>query len=172
MRKFWIGGLSLAAAAGALAVSAGVTSAAESIGAEYGAREPARCANRAEPAQGAPSAAQVAQLIKCSIEGIGDGRLYLIDDVKIASVGQGRPFDAQNDYFEDIDRTKPIYPITGSLIRWECENPNPQNTGKSCSQFLEANARGACYTMTGGNWYCSMSDLFHKKTEGLPPPKS
>jgi hypothetical protein len=140
-------------------------------GGGYNAREPARCAARNMPAQGAPSAARVAELIKCSVEGIGDGRLYLLDEIRVQTVGQGRPFDAQNDYFDNIDRAHPIYPITGSQIRYACLNVGERNpAGKNCTSFVEANAKGACYRMVGGDWYCSMTDLVQRKTEGVAPP--
>jgi hypothetical protein len=123
------------------------------------------------PTQGAPSNAQAAELLKCSVEGIGDGRLYLVDDVTIQTVGPGRAFDARNDYFDNIDPAQQIYPITGSLTRYACLNVSERNPqGKNCTSFVEANAKGNCYRMRSGDWYCSMSDLVQRKTEGVAPP--
>ena len=56
----------------------------------YGAREPETC-TAADQAQGKPTAAQVAQCIKCTLEGIGDGALFLIENVRGARIGDAGP---------------------------------------------------------------------------------
>ena len=158
--------------AGVVALS-GAALAAASIGGPYGAREPASCESRKEPAQGAPSAAQVAQYLKCTVEGIGDGRLYLLENVRVTEVGAGRSYDARADYFSDMDKTAMVYPIKGSLVRYNCHHL--QETGmapnESCETFTENNATGVCYKRTNGDWACDMSDLLQTRVEGVPPPK-
>jgi hypothetical protein len=84
----------------------------------YGAREPATCA-AADQAQGKPTAAQVAPYIKCTLEGIGDGALFLIENIQVREVGDAGKFDAT--FFPDIDTRQPVYPIRGSLLRYNCE---------------------------------------------------
>lgn len=153
--------------------AAAAVSAAENgaVGASYGTREPVVCASRAAPAQGAPSAAQAAQYVKCYIEGIGDGRLYLLEQVNVKAVQAGRAFDPQRDYFENIDRTQPVYPISGSLVRYACETPNARNAGKNCTAFAEDNAAGYCFKTMSAEWSCNMSDLRQRLIEGATPPK-
>lgn len=149
-----------------------LASAAEgAIGAAYGAREPTQCPSRNEPAAGAPSNAQAAHYLKCFIEGIGDGRLYLLEQVNVRVDPMGRPFDPQRDYFENVDRAEPVYAITGALVRFSCVTPTAANAGKNCTSYGEANARGSCYKMIGGNWSCNMSDLRQVTTENVAPPK-
>lgn len=153
--------------------AAAAVSAAENgaVGASYGTREPVVCASRAEPSQGAPSAAQAAQYVKCYIEGIGDGRLYLLEQVNVRAVQPGRAFDPQRDYFENIDRSQPVYPISGSLIRFACETPTARNAGKNCTAFAEDNAAGYCFKTVTADWSCNMSDLRQRLVEGATPPK-
>ncbi len=152
--------------------AATASSAAEGgFGATYGTREPVACASRAEPAQGVLSPAQAAQYVKCYIEGIGDGRLYLLEQVNVKAVQPGRAFDPQRDYFENIDRNHPVYPISGSLVRYACETPNARNAGKNCSAFAEDNAAGYCFKTVSAEWSCNMSDLRQRLIENPTPPK-
>jgi hypothetical protein len=140
-----------------------------SIGAEYGAREPAACASRAEPAQGRPTAVQVAQHLKCTAEGVADGSLFLLEDVLVSEIGGGEAFDES--YFPDIDAAHSVFPIRGNLVRYECRRENGDNVGTNCVSHVEANASGNCYKTASGDWNCSMSDLVQRTTQGVAPPK-
>jgi len=136
----------------------------------YGARDPLDC-----PADmvinGAPTNEQAALLVKCTIEGIGDGRLYLIDDA-VVTVGEPRDFNPQLDiYYEAIVTGTTMYPITGSLKRWECEAIIDRNRGANCRVGVEAATRGVCYAMTTGGMSCTMSGN-GELTEGIPGPQS
>src|SRR5688500_13413459 len=154
----------------ALLISSPGFAAEGAIGAPYGAREPAHCADRKAPAQGAPTSARAVEILRCTVEGIGDGDLYLVSDVKIA-VGQGRALDPRNDYFDDPDPSGMIYPITGSLTRYNCVPISEREpAGKSCVSFVEANAKGACYRMRSGDWACRMADLVQQRTPDVAPP--
>jgi hypothetical protein len=140
----------------------------------YGAREPASC-TAADQAQRKPTAAQVAQYIKCTLEGIGDGALFLIENIQVREIGDAGKFDAS--LFPDIDARQPVYPIRGSLLRYNCEREGRNvawgraDPGANCVSFLEGNASGHCYKTIAGVWSCSMSDLVTKKTEKVAPPK-
>ncbi len=140
----------------------------------YGAREPATC-TAADQAAGKPTSTQVAQYIKCTIEGIADGSLYLIENIQVREIGDAEKFDAS--FFPDIDARQPVYPIRGSLLRYNCEREGRTvgwgraDKGANCLSFLEANAAGHCYMTTAGVWSCSMSDLAARKTEKVGPPK-
>jgi hypothetical protein len=145
-----------------------------SVSGPYGAREPATC-TAADQAEGKPTAAQVAQYIKCTLEGIADGALFLIEDIQLREIGDAEQFDAS--FFPDIDTRQPVYPIRGSLLRYNCDREGRNvswgraEPGANCVTFLEANASGHCYKTTAGVWSCSMSDLVAKKTEKVAPPK-
>jgi hypothetical protein len=145
-----------------------------SVSGPYGAREPATC-TAADQAEGKPTAAQVAQYIKCTLEGIADGALFLIEDIQVREIGDAGQFDAS--FFPDVDIRQPVYPIRGSLLRYNCDREGRNvawgraDPGANCVTFLEANASGHCYKTTAGVWSCSMSDLVAKKTEKVAPPK-
>jgi hypothetical protein len=162
------------AAASVLVLVCGAALAAQdSIGAAYGAREPARCADRKQPAQGALTAAQATQYLKCTVEGIGDGRLFLLDEVKVELAGPGRAYDTRTDYYEGADQKQMIYPIKGSQTRYECEELSIRGmvAGQQCRKMVEANATGACFKTTAGDWACNMSDVRQITTEKVAPPK-
>jgi len=140
----------------------------------YGAREPVTC-TAADQAQGKPTTTQVAQYIRCTLEGVADGALFLIENIQVREIGNPEKADAS--FFPDIDIRQPVYPIKGTLLRYNCDREgrnlggygNPP--GANCVTFLEANASGHCYMTTAGTWNCSMSDLAARKTEKVAPPK-
>jgi hypothetical protein len=147
-----------------------------SVGGVYGAREPATCPTGAAVAQGKPTPAQAAQYIKCTLEGVGDGTLFLIGDITVREVGDGEPGDPQ--YFPDIAAGQQAYPVSGMLVRYGCEREGRNvpwgraDPGKNCVRSVEANASGHCYRTTAGVWSCSMSDLVpRERTEGVAPPR-
>lgn len=164
----------LALAAGVLALSASslaAQAADDGIGADYNARNPAMCADRTQPAEGAPSHEQLLDYLRCTMEGIGDGRLYLVENLSAEITGEGRAFDPQNDYYENIDRTALIYPVSGSLLRFNCEVVTSANEGANCDTYQENMATGVCYKMTSGDWNCRIADLSQVRTEGVAAPQ-
>ena len=144
------------------------------VGRPYGAREPATC-TAGDQVQGKPTAGQVAQYVKCTLEGIGDGALFLIENIQVRDIGDAEQVDAS--FFPDIDTRQPVYPIRGSLLRYNCDREGRNvswgraEPGANCVTFLEANASGHCYKTIAGVWSCSMSDLAARKTEKVAPPK-
>ena len=145
-----------------------------SVSRPYGAREPATC-TAADQTQGKPTAAQVAQYMRCTLEGVADGALFLIENIQVREIGNAEHVDAS--FFPDIDSRQPVYPIQGSLLRYNCDREGRNvswgraEPGANCVTFLEANASGHCYKTTAGAWSCSMSDLVAPKTEKVAPPK-
>ncbi len=139
------------------------------IGAAYGAREPVVCASRSEPERGKLTTAQAAQHLKCTTEGVADGSLYLLEDVDVTAVDDGEAFD--ENYFTDIDTSHLVYPIRGSLVRYECRRQRDNNVGTNCVSHVEVNASGYCYKTTAGDWDCNMADLVQQTTAGVPPPQ-
>ena len=167
-----MGKLALGFALGAMAYALGsvaLAAQAGSIGAEYGAREPANCVDRTQPEEGPLNEEQLLYHLRCTLEGIGDGRLYLLEDLSAEISGEGRAFDSSRDYFENIDESKLIYPISGSMLRYNCHVLDGTNEGRSCETFGEDEATGNCYKETNGNWVCRMSDFSQVRNEGPPP---
>lgn len=155
----------------------------ENPGEAYGARDPLTCESMTDPA-GKPTPARAAELLRCSTEGVGDGSLYLLEDLVVSEVGDSEPVDPRNipdidtsasaavdaGYFRDIDITAPAYPIRGSLVRYECRRQNAENEGANCWRYDEPNASGHCYKTTSGEWNCLMSDLALVRTDNVAPP--
>jgi hypothetical protein len=170
LMNYGLGKMAFGIALGAFTLSLYSASAsAQGVGGEYGAREPARCVDRTQPTEGPLNEEQLLYHLRCTMEGIGDGRLYLAENMTAEIAGEGRAFDPQNDYFENIDRTAMIYPIRGSLLRYNCHVLDGTNEGESCETFEEDEATGSCYKMTNGDWNCRMSDLSQVRSLAPPP---
>jgi hypothetical protein len=166
--------IALSTAAGALAltaVSLAMSAVAQGIGANYGAREPVMCADPTQPIDGPPVGDVLMQQLRCTMEGIGDGRLYLVENMTAEVTGDGRAFDPQNDYYDNIDREALIYPISGSLLRYNCDPVTPENEGANCETYEEDMATGVCYKERSGDWNCRMSDLSQVRAERVAPPE-
>ncbi|MEE8439567.1 MAG: hypothetical protein V3S07_08250 [Micropepsaceae bacterium] len=170
--KYSMGNLALGLVLGAFAFFAYSLSAEAQtgIGTEYGSRAPAICPDRTQPTEGAPNEEQLLYHLRCTMEGIGDGRLYLAENMIAEISGEGRAHDPQRDYYDNIDTSALIYPISGSLLRYNCHVLDGTNEGTSCETFLEEEANGACYKETNGDWVCRMSDLSQVRDDGAPPP--
>ena len=152
-----------------------VRTAAAGVSGPYGSREPVPACPAGDQSQGKPTAAQVAQYIRCTLEGVADGALFLIENIEVREIGAPERVDAS--FFPEIDARQPVYPIRGSLLRYNCEREGRTvawgraDRGANCLTTLEANASGHCYKTTAGAWSCSMSDLAGRKTANVAPPK-
>lgn len=143
---------------------------------KYGARSPAICPSRQEPARGAPSAAQALKYFICDNEYLQDWayrhELHLVSDVKV-EVGAGRRFDIAIDHSpanEGIDAAQLVYPIKGSFVSWTCSPVEASEAGKNCMKYTQQEATGTCYKTSSGDWHCRMigrGDF----VGGQPPPK-
>ena len=143
----------------------------QGVGKLYGTRDPVTCASTKEPSRGVPSAAQVAQYVRCSVEKKSGDYLMLTENVKV-EIAKGRPFQPGSDILPDGDTTLPLYPIRGSMTRFTCSQASDymKNKGKNCLIWVEPKASGICYKTTFGDWNCSMSDLNPQKSYDQPPP--
>ena len=145
---------------------------AQGIGTKYAARDPRTCADKTSPKIGAPSPAQAAQYVVCSSEHVIND-LYLVENVSV-QIGKGRPYNIREDInFPDIDTKFPVYPIHGSLTKYDCGviYLDRSNLNRNCSVYDQSNAKGACYKDNFGDWRCAMTDASGRLiAENQPPP--
>ncbi|HUO98393.1 MAG TPA: hypothetical protein VMU01_06975 [Rhizomicrobium sp.] len=138
------------------------------VGADYHSRDPVAC-----PAQkGAPNAQQAAQIFRCSTEASVGSYLVLTDNVKL-QIGAARAFTT-GDNHTDIDSSKPVYPIRGSWVEYQCANfaMYPAMGADSCRVYDSSNASGVCYQTSFGDWRCHMAPKTVNQRPGrVPPPK-
>jgi hypothetical protein len=113
--------------------------------------------------------------VVCNLEGPSvDNTLILLSEVSV-QIGQGRSYNQANLYnVTDADVNAQVYPIRGSLKRYICSPLPPRGiwpAGQQCSMFPGANAAGACYKNTFGDWHCTMAGgLASQGVNKLPPP--
>lgn len=147
----------------------------DSVGKQFGTREPFVCKSRREPAKGSLSSSQAAEYFKCRFEKRDDKHLSLAENVKV-EVGKGRPFQGSDHLLQDIDPGSLLYPIRGSYDWYYCGKLGMlYNTlGKNCTYTPQPNATGVCYRTTFGDWTCLLSDTQNGSTgsqENVPGPK-
>ena len=150
-------------------------------GAAFGTRDPRTCPDRRAPQRGPITPALAAQYTICAREH-GDVRtLYLVDNVKV-QIGSSRTFQLRTDSYNDIDPSKPIYPIRGSYVTYSCDVVHlpkqiavlGDNRGTNCRLYDQPHAKGACYKTTFGDWQCDMQDLDNTLTvlrKDTAPPR-
>ena len=144
-------------------------------GAKFGARDPKTCPDHTAPKRGAITPEAAAKYVTCEEEHASDSTLYLVDDMKV-QVGAGRKFQLRTDAYNDIDSTKPVYPIRGSYVRYSCGVPRAafDTVGKNCTLYDQPHATGVCFKTTFGDWHCQMKDLGNTVTTlrtAIPPPR-
>lgn len=154
-----------------------VALAATGDGKKFGARDPRGCPSLKEPTRGAPSAAQVKEILSCQAEfmqhsgAIGD-LLYLVTDVAV-EIGKGRPFNALTDSFTSIDPAQNVYPIRGTYTAWQCgvSGSIGAPAGKNCARNEAVPMTGTCYKDTFGDWHCNLCcQMGSNQRAGYPPP--
>ena len=121
-------------------------------GAIFGARDPAVCASRKDPAKGAPSVSQATAYFSCDSE-LLNGYLYLVSDVKLQVAPSSRRFNILTDTTGIIDPKQPIWDIRGTYTKYQCNNPATGTPGewpigKNCNRSDVTNATGMCYQDT------------------------
>ncbi len=173
INKYWQS-LLLATIAIFFAFGAAVAQEKKSPGERYGSREPQTCVDQKAPAKGAITAALAAKYFICKAEGISGQYLYLVENVKV-EVGGGIPYAAiKNRTFPEIDVNHPVYPIRGSVSKYQCKDPQTDYInieGRNCNRTEEPNAKGYCYKTTFGDWSCYMLDLDSKNENYFPDVK-
>ena len=151
----------------------------KSISARYGSRDPRTCEDTKVPAKGAITAASALKYLNCQMEYVaGGGDLYLVENVKV-EVGGGIPYAAimGQRSLSEIDVKHPVYPIRGSLLRYQCQNrlTAARVPDANCTSYNEPKATGYCYKTTFGDWRCYMNDPDSNNAANIrhdvPPPK-
>lgn len=127
----------------------------KSISERYGSRDPRTCEDTKAPAKGAITAALALKYLNCQMEYVsGGGDLYVVENVKV-EVGGGIPYAAimGQRSLSEIDVKHPVYPIRGSLLRYQCQNrlTAARVPDANCNTYNEPKAKGYCYKTTFGD---------------------
>lgn len=156
----------------------------KSVGVKFGAPDPRTCSSR--KANGAPTAAQLAQFFICDTEKmtpstVSGDLLYLVGNLNL-QVGKGRPFNVNTDSWSDVDPSQTVYPIRGNYTEWQCLEPDPHpignapRAGKNCFKYDAPGATGVCYKDTFGDWHCKFCCATVGSGQGgvefFPPPSA
>lgn len=149
----------------------------KSIAERYGSRDLRTCEDTKAPARGAITAALALKYLNCQMEYVSGGNLYLVENVKV-EVGGGISYAAimGQRSLSEIDTKYPVYPIRGSLLRYQCQNrlTAARVPTANCNTYNEPKATGYCYKTTFGDWRCYMNDPGNDPANtryDVPPPK-
>ncbi len=151
----------------------------KSIGERFGSREPRTCADTKAPAKGAITAVLALKYLNCQMESVWSNDLYLVENVKV-EVGGGISYAAIIGQYslDQIDVKYPVYPIRGSFLKYQCQDPETAYVGPpdtNCTTYNQPKATGYCYKTTFGDWRCNMADRSGTETENvrrrIAPPK-
>jgi hypothetical protein len=143
------------------------------LGAQYGTRDPATCANR----KLAITAETAKKLLACDSEGeLTRDELYLITD-EVVQVGAPRAFNYRQDSIATaIDAKQPVYDIRGSYTQYQCSRLsaelNDYAKTHNCFKYPAApGGVGRCYTDTFGDKHCQMTGGGPTQLKDqMPPP--
>ena len=99
--------------------------------------------------------------VVCGMEGVTtNSELILVSDVTV-QIGAGRSYNDSNlTLATDADVNAKVYPIRGSLKRYDCAPLPPRGIyppGQQCTMYPHPAATGTCYKNTFGDWVCTMS---------------
>ena len=143
----------------------------------YGTRDPRTCTDKRSPLKDAITDALAEKYVICELEKFDGQYLYLVENVRV-QVGVGRPYNPNMDInVPNMDVRFPIYPIRGSLTKYQCKDPKLDYIrvpGKTCARYEMPKATGFCYRTTFGEWRCHMTDFSNLNENYFPdeaPPK-
>jgi hypothetical protein len=154
-----------------------------SLGAQYGTREPANCASRTAPTRGAPSAAQARQYLICDTEVVFGRGLFLVTSVKVQVAPVSHPPNAivLNMHAADINPREPVWDIRGSMTEYQCakleqipgwpDGITAYARTHTCGVGDVPNATGYCYKNTFGDWHCAMAGPQVNQQQDVLPPE-
>ncbi len=121
---------------------------------QYGSRAPRTCS----AVKSAPSGAQAAVLVQCTMDGDSATGLGLIQDVKL-EMGSTRPFVYWTDAgLDGIDMTAKVYDLRGSYTGYFCTliSASMNAPGQNCMKSAVPVAKGWCWKTSFGDWKCKM----------------
>lgn len=90
----------------------------------------------------------------------------------VTDVAPGRTYERNQGARYNIDVTKPVFAIRGSMESYQCSPTYGTPTGRNCAITHSRNAEGDCYRTTFGDWRCFMVDgqARPNETTDQPPP--
>lgn len=121
--------------------------------ADYQSRAPRTCAS----VTSAPSAAQAAIMVQCTMDATSAFGVGLVQDVKI-EMGKARPFVYYSDAgLSGVDLTAQVIPLRGSYTSYLCNTiSNMAPVGHSCMKSPVPMAVGACWKTSFGDYKCKL----------------
>jgi hypothetical protein len=165
MRRFW------APICVALGLSVAASASHAQVGESFNSREPVACPSGDAAPKDKPTVEQAVLIFRCVNE-VVSGYLYLIEEVKL-DIGGARPAQFGDNY-PQIDRDRPVYPIRGSWVEYQCHNIKtyPGAAPNNCAVFDKSNGAGICYVTTFGDWRCQMqAGTVQQRPDWVPAPR-
>jgi hypothetical protein len=145
---------------------------------DYGTSRVRRtCPDRKQPPSGRPSVLQATQYVACSIEerpAFNDAVRFI--DVLSLEIGRKTRKVTTEDIgrWPNIDQTKPVFILRGSMVLHSCQNVNGSKTyqaGSNCTRNDVPKATGTCWQDVFGDWQCFLVGRSAKETRKQPAPQ-
>jgi hypothetical protein len=121
--------------------------------ADYQSRAPRKCSS----VTSAPSVAQAAVMVQCTMDSLSAFGVGLVQDVNI-EMGKARPFVYSSDAgLSGIDLDAKVYPLRGSYTSYLCNKiSNMSTVGNSCMKSPVPMAVGWCWKTSFGDYKCKL----------------
>jgi len=136
---------------------------------QYQARGPRTCSK----VTSAPSVAEAAVLVQCTMDAVSETGLGLIQDVKV-EMGSPRAFVYYTDAgLAGIDLNAKVYELRGSYTGYFCTlaSASLNGPGKNCMKSAVPAAQGWCWKTSFGDWKCKLQGGAPDTVNG-PGPKA
>jgi hypothetical protein len=146
---------------------------------DYGTNRQLRtCPSRTEPTRGRITVEQAKRYVACSFEEKPpfNGSIKFVDVLSLEIAPKTRSAKPADFRLSNLDPTKPIYELRGSIVIYSCANVAGRSTpppGQNCSISRDPKAEGKCYQTPFNEWHCVMrgAGLLKRPEHKMPPPQ-
>jgi hypothetical protein len=148
---------------------------------DYGtSRQLRNCPSRTAPTSGRIGIEQAKKYVACSFEEKApfNGSVKFVDVLSLEVASKPRQAKPADTRLVNLDITKPIYDLRGSIVIHNCYNITGKSEmttrGQNCSIYRNPKAVGKCYQTPFSEWHCVMilgNNAIERAERKMPPPE-
>jgi hypothetical protein len=135
------------------------------------------CPDKTNPKKGNLTVALVSTYVACSYEERDpyNASVTFVDVVKIQSAVKRKVNGRDIGLWPDIDQSRPVYVLRGSIVVHTCANITGNATGpqqgENCSRSDLPKAKGTCWVDVVGEWSCYLGGIDPSPKRKQPAPQ-